>query len=480
MTDLAAEFASDLGDLRRTERLIRLGTALAERPTEPFPALLDEAELEACYRLMNSDDLDEVDVSHAHREQSLARAHAAGVVLALHDTTQFSFPLRDDDRMREGLERVGPKTQGFKAHVTLLVSEADRREPLGVACWRPYVRRSELADEYVPFWEERGGLFDNESLRWQYNIDDTERRLTGCDVIHLTDREGDQYGLLASLVGNGQRFVLRHRVDRKLDDGSSLRQALEAAPESAPRRHVRISRRSRFAEVGCRPKAHPRREARDVELRLTARSVTLKRAQDPPCHLSAEQWQQVAPTIEVNVVQAQEVNPPEGEQPVDWVLMTSEPIDDGEAIERVVDIYRARWLIEEYFKAVKSGCAYEKRQSESASALLKVLAVTLPIAWRLLQIRHQAVYAPQRPATDLFSAFELMLLKHMTPGYRWPDGPPTAADALWALAKLGGHQGRRSPPGWAVLGRGFRDFLQYVEGANAMRRLMEAQDVIES
>lgn len=480
MTDLAAEFASDLGDLRRTERLIRLGTALAKRPTAPFPSLLDEAELEGCYRLMNSDEVDEVDLFHAHRERTAARARDAGVVLALHDTTQFSFPLRDDDRMRDGLERVGLKTQGFKAHMTLLVSGADLREPLGVVACRPYVRRSKLADEHVPFWEERGGLFANESQRWLQNIEETERRLTGCRVIHVGDRESDQYGLLAHLVRNGLGFVFRHRVDRNLADGSSLLEALESAPECAPRRSIRIGRRSRFADVGGRRKAHPPREARDVELQLTATTVTLQRALCAPADLTAAQWKEVEPTLTINIVRAREVNPPEDEQPVDWILMTSEPIDTPEVVERVVDIYRTRWLIEEYFKAIKSGCAYEKRQSESASALLKVLSVTLPNAWRLLRLRYKAVYAPQCPARDLLSGFELTLLKHMTPKYRWPDGPPTAADALWAIAMLGGHQKRRGPPGWIVLGRGFRRFLQNVEGANAMRRLMEAQDVIES
>lgn len=480
MTDIATEFASNLGDLRRSMRLIELGVAMSERPTEPFPSMFDDAQLESCYRLMNNDDVDEMDIYSAHREQSVARARAAGAVLVLHDTTEFSFPLRDDDRMRDGLERISFRTQGFRAHVSLAVSATDLRAPLGVVAWRPYVRRSALADEHVPFWEMREGLFENESRRWDENIEDSEQRLSECSLIHVTDREGDRYELLAALIERGSRFVIRHRVDRKLADGSSLRAALESAPELGSRRRVPINRRSQFPEVGTRKQAHPAREARTVELKLSATTVEVKRAQDPPADLTRAQWTQVAPTTTINIVRAREVDPPEGEQPVDWVLMTTEPIDTSEAVERVVDIYRARWLVEEYFKAIKTGCAYEKRQAESAATLLNVLAVTLPIAWRLLQIRHLAVYAPGRPATDLLSMFELALLRQMTPKYRWPDTAPTASDALMAIAMLGGHYRRKQAPGWIVLGRGFSRFLELVEGAEAMRKLMAAQDVIES
>ena len=104
----------------------------------------------------------------------------------------------------------------------------------------------------------------------------------------------------------------------------------------------------------------------------------------------------------MNVVRVWETDPPRGQPAVQWVLLTSEKIGSAAALQRVVDIYRKRWLIEEYFKALKTGCSLEKRQVGSFDALQKVRALLAPIAYRLLRLRalhRHAEDAPPQPAS---------------------------------------------------------------------------------
>jgi DDE family transposase len=74
--------------------------------------------------------------------------------------------------------------------------------------------------------------------------------------------------------------------------------------------------------------------------------------------------------LTLNVVRVWEPKPPRGAPAVCWMLYTSEPIDTAEQLLTIVDQYRSRWVIEEFFKALKTGCAFEKRQLESYRAPL--------------------------------------------------------------------------------------------------------------
>ncbi len=151
-----------------------------------------------------------------------------------------------------------------------------------------------------------------------------------------------------------------------------------------------------------------------------------------------------------------EVDAPQGCEPVEWRLWTTLPVETAEQILYIVDVYRARWLIEEYFKALKTGCALQKRQQESSDSLHNVLALLMPVAYRLLRMRHVARYSPQAAASTVLTSTQLEVLAALRPN--WPSAP-TARDALLAVAALGGHIKNNGEPGWQVLGRGFRDLL---------------------
>jgi hypothetical protein len=177
--------------------------------------------------------------------------------------------------------------------------------------------------------------------------------------------------------------------------------------------------------------------------------VDLKRPADAP--------KASASALRVNVIHVFERKPPQGEPAVEWFLLTNLPIDTDEAIAFAVDCYRARWMIEEFFKALKTGCQFEKRQLESAHSLLNALAILTPVAWRLLLLRHLARSDTRAPAS---SALTLQQMEVLTAVAKKPLPPrPTARDAMLAVAALGGHLKSNGDPGWLVLGRGMHDLL---------------------
>jgi hypothetical protein len=260
------------------------------------------------------------------------------------------------------------------------------------------------------------------------------------------DREGDAYSLMIELATAKRDFVIRSAHDRVLDGPiRKLREAARLAP-TVIEREVQLS--ARRNSPGPKGKQFPARRARMVRLSLAATEVVLA-PKVPGAGLPKR--------LPLQLVHVLELWPPYGQQPVEWLLLTTLPVDTPEALAFVVDAYRARWMIEEYFKALKTGCQYEQRQLESAHALLNALAVLVPVAWRLLLLRHLAREHDARPATDALTVAQVELLKAV--GKKPLPERPTVRDALLAVAALGGHIKNNGEPGWLVLGRGFRDLL---------------------
>ena len=172
--------------------------------------------------------------------------------------------------------------------------------------------------------------------------------------------------------------------------------------------------------------------------------------------------------LSVNVVEVYEVAPPRGAEPINWILATTEPIDTIDDIHTVVLLYGARWLIEEYFKALKTGCAIGTRQLESYDAMINLLAILAPIAWQMLALRDWARRVPDAPASVVLSPTQLQVLRHCGNVTLPPN--PTVRQALFALAAMGGHHISREP-GWLVLGRGMEKLLTLEAGWSAYQML---------
>jgi hypothetical protein len=450
LEDIGAEYrGAVLGDKRRSKRLERIAGELARNPGLSFPeAMESEGQLEGLYRFLNNDDVTFEAVHAPHAEQTRLRCQAHDQVLVLHDTTVLKF-----NGDREGLGRIhdAGAARGFRLHASLAVTPD--RVPLGVLGGETWARttppRRDMNRRHMRADPQR------ESLRWGRAVRACEQRLQRPAVaIHVMDREGDNYDLLSELSAAQARFVIRLSHNRALaGEREKLREVAGRAP-ALFRREVHVSPRA----VGRPKDHHAARPAREATLEVSATAVQLSR--------SSNFAPGSPPSLKVHVVTVLERDCPNGEEPIAWYLVTGEPIDTAEQVAQVVDAYRARWMIEELFKALKTGCQIEKRQMESYEALRIALALFLPIAVRLLALRDAARAEPEQPCSAL-TPTQLQLLR--TCGRKPLSAMPTNREVYSALAALGGHLRSNGEPGWIVLGRAYEKLLVLEQGWLAAR-----------
>lgn len=459
-TSLACEYAdAPLRDRRLNARLMRIVAALEAHPDLSFPrAMGNDGELEGFYRFVGNEKVTLAELVEPHVRATVERGRAEGEVLVVHDTTDFRFR---GEAAREGLGTVNRNDQGFLGHFALALSADGERRPLGVLGVEAWTR-----DKPTPTMLLKRGQVDykgaraltSEEARWGRLVETVEATAAASGpLIHLMDSEADNYDLLAKLVGNGRRFVLRLCYDRVLaqpllpPEAPRKTKAFIAARPVVCERTVRLARR-RAGKTKYSKRTPPRAE-REATLAFRAAAVTLQRP--PYCTASP-------PTLTLNVVGVTEVDAPAEVEPVEWVLLTTESIATEADVLRIVDYYRARWVVEEYFKALKTGCAFEKRQLESLDSLLRALGIFVPIAWSLLRLRALSRTDPDAPAGTVLTPLQQEVLKRDRRTRTLPQ--TTARDALLAVARLGGHLRSNGEPGWQTLGFGYNRLLALEEG----------------
>jgi hypothetical protein len=454
--DIEAEYAeAPLGDARLSARLPKLAGKLSAKPDAGFPKALTASELEAFYRFIGNDAVSPEAILAPHLAATIRRCIDAKLALVAHDTTEFGY-----STAREGMGRVTDEGTGFFAHFSLAVAADGLRDPLGVLNLRTHTRTGKPKRKSGRHTEMRP-VDERESFRWQQGVDAAEDAVAGAvPIVHLMDREADSFSLFAHMVARGARFVIRIRANRKLDETEKLFEHMGEMKEVISR-EVPITARSKQSSGGSR-KVHPLREARVATLQFAAGEIRLPVPNPKPrteVPLPSE--------LTLRVVHVREKDAPEGAEPIDWKLITTEPIDERSDIEAIVDFYRARWLIEEFFKALKTGCSMEKRQLESLEVMLNALAIFTPIAVGLLKLRYLSRHAPKVSADQVLGPLQLRILAKKVGLVL----PASALDAALAVARLGGHLKRNGPPGWMVLGRGYTELLALEEGARIVLNL---------
>lgn len=456
--DIADEFAgAELGDVRRTKRLQQVARAVSGLPAAGFPKMVkSDSELEAVYRFFSNDEVESADVLAAHIAETMKRAKQAPLCLVVHDTTSFEFK----GEPREGMGFTNSKDSGFHAHYSIAVLPGEERLPLGVCGLEHFVRKERKKKRRKPHSYYTSQDPERESLRWFRMLDAVEDLRDGFECIHVMDREGDIFDLMAAAIGRQARFIIRGDKERALADGAGHLQDVLKQLEKRTSRRVEVS--ARFATKRHQLIPGRRavvRKARTAELSIGSSTVELRRPKTG--HAEAN-------SVKVNVVYVWEESPPKNEEAIDWLLVTTEPVESVQDLHAIVDNYRSRWVVEDFFKSIKTGCAFEKRQLESYKALTNALAVFSVVAWRLLLARSLARNGPDAPATSAFSKVQLALLKHHL---NLRKLPATARDAMLAVARMGGHIKNNGDPGWLTLGRGFEELLVLEAGFNIARKI---------
>lgn len=446
---LAAEVAgSNFDDERLNKRLRAVVAGLAVEPWRSLPRSFDPAGLEGAYRFFSNPRVTPDDILSSHVEATRARCASAGDFLVIHDSTKFSYRY---DGEREGLGRAqrgnAKSMQMFFAHASLAIAADGTRRPLGVAALETWVRGSTAS-----------GV---EYQRWERQVRVASERLDGHDrAIHIMDREADDYDMFTSLMRDGHRFVVRSQHNRWLEqDGPSRLHDVFAQLECTVSRDAPLSRR-KPSRNPVNNKIHPPRAARTTRLNVAAATVALKRPQSRRAHVVTADLPR---SLQINVVRVWEPAPPEGAEGVEWFLYTTEPIETAEQQLAIVDHYRARWTIEEYFKALKTGCDFEKRQLQDYESLINLLATFAPIAYQLLLIRSEARRVPDESALTVLTADHIDVLRAKGRTKLSPN--PTNREVYLAIAILGGHiKYSKTDPGWLTLARGLEDLELLTEG----------------
>ncbi len=439
----------DLGDKRREGRVLEVVTQLAGRPGASLPAACgDLAGLKATYRLLANEAVSREALLAGHLQATWARVAAEPVVLVVQDTTDLDF---SSHKATVGLGRVGNgHGRGLYAHSSLAITP--QRLPLGLLGQQVWARPLDQPVSTVS--HKQRAIVDKESVKWLDGLavlDVAPTQAPATQLVSVGDREADVYELFCASRPPNVALLIRATQDRLTEQ---LRPAAEQ-PARGRRRHYTLR-----AWLGTQPGLPqtvdvPRRgphRPRTAQVVLRWGQVTLR----PPAH------RPTAPQVPVTfwAVWVQEVGAPVGVEPLDWLLLTTLPVQADADAQRLVDYYLCRWGIEVWHKVLKSGCAFEQRQLGSAANLQRALSLYSVVAWWVLYATLLARLTPQVPCTVLLELEEWQTLycaihKTTTP----PATPPSLGQAVRWIAQLGGFLGRKGDgdPGplliWQGLGR---------------------------
>jgi Transposase DNA-binding/Transposase DDE domain len=437
---------AELGDPRMVRRAVALAEALAEAPNESLPKIwATPAELEAAYRFLRNPRTEFEALVGAFQQVTRERALEARRILAIHDTTDCECPAADPDEV--GYLQTGKP--GFYVHHTLVVGCNDVISPLGII-WSQLWGRAQRTTKRGPNLpgSALAKMKERESDRWLEGVSETTAWAQGCEqVIHVMDREADNYRLYEHLRQLGADFIIRMRHDRRIDDG-----VLTEALYDAPVKFTRVVPLSRRRAKTMPSYTHQGRDAREASLVVRSATISIL----PPNYMGDSE------SIELNVVQVLEEDPPEGEEPIAWVLATSLPVKTPAQVATILDFYRARWLIEEFHKALKTGCLVEKRQLESFESITTLLALCYPIACEILRLRSHARQTHVLASAVMRPSLLKCLRQH--PKARPLSKEPSMEEALAVIAGLGGHIKHNGPPGWQTIAAGYMTIQEFERG----------------
>lgn len=438
---------ADLGDVRRTARLVQLATVLGAQPSASLPeASNDSATLKAAYRFFDNHYVRADAMLESHILSTLRRMQAVELVLAPQDTTYLDWTGHPHT---EGLGPLAVSShRGLIAHTTLALTA--ERVPLGVLHQQVWVR-----DPHVQRNQDHKDrpIDDKESQKWLTSLEALIAARRECPQTHFVsigDREADVYDLFLMQRPVGVDLLVRAAQDRKAEHPERYLWAAMATAAVAATVTIQVGKRGK-------------QRAREATLTVRHQQITLR----PPNSRAKDKL----PSITVWAVWAIERQPPVGEEPIEWLLLTTVPIATSEdALERL-EWYAARWGIEVWHKVLKSGCVIEERQLESAARLERCLTLYSVIAWRIIYATMLSRAAPEVPCTVLLEQEEWQALYCRIHRVALaPAKVPSLRQAVRWIAQLGGFVGRKgdSEPGVTVLWKGF----QHLVDTTAMYQIM--------
>jgi len=440
----------DLGDARRTKRAVKFAAQVATHPDGSTPTQTEVwADCKAAYRLFDQDDVTFDALCAAHWKLTRERARAGGTWLLIGDTTEISIGLQ---RNVSGLGPTGDGIgQGFLLHSSLMI-DAESGEIAGLAGGELFHRQPVPKNETLTQRKNRA----RESEVWGRVIDLVGPPPESARFIHVFDRGADNFEVFCHLQQQQSDWVVRvaqkHRI--VMDENGCRTPIQELVAQQASSGMYELSLRA--------TKDQPARTAM-IEVRFAPLRMPVPSPKTPflrECGIA---------DIAMWAVEAREVNAPKNvEEPLHWLLLTSEPVQEFDDAWRVIGWYEMRPIVEDYHKCIKTGCRLEHRQYATSDRLERVTGLLSVVAVRLLQLKFVARADPDRPAARVVPRPWLRMLNALRKGRHEID---TVGKFFRSLAMLGGFLGRKSDgqPGWITIWRGLEKLLLCIRGVDAMR-----------
>ena len=449
MTFGEAQFgAAQLGDRRRTARLVELANRMANHPGGTLPDKVNSpASLKGLYRLMDCAEVTHRSVLEAPRQRTLEQMAAAeGTVLVIHDGSELDFT---------GLKSIATLGQignggnrGYVAHNVLAVV-AETREVLGLAfqhlAKRPKVTQKETR-------KERQQRADRESRWWKTASKQIPAPAPGRLQVEVADRAPTCWSSWILWSPRGSTTWCVRSTTAAFPWETGRKRSCTTLPANFRKEDAVLWKWRRRPDV-----------RRTATVAVSWAKVTVLIPKQPRGEVRGV-------PLTTWVVRVAEIDPPADVEPLEWILLTNVPVNDlADANERI-DWYRCRWIVEEYHKALKTGCQIEDMQFTREDRLQPAIALISVVAVSLLQLRDASRRpdAETRLATALFPVLLVMVLSLWRYGKQRTD--LTVHDFCYALARLGGHQNRKGDhrPGWLVLWRGWTKLQAMAEHASAL------------
>lgn len=453
--------ACDFNDQRLLQRMQLILSRLGQNPMASIKsAFRGWAEVIGAYRFLSNKRTSVEGVIGPHREATLLRVREHERVLHVQDTTELDYT------SKKKLEGTGPLSeifrQGLFAHNHLVLTP--ERLLLGVWDTKIYAR-DENEHGKAPQRRQKP-IEQKESYRWLegYRAACELAGRSGVQAISCADREGDIYEIFQEWSEGLERgetvadWLIRSNQDRACQNQEQEKafEKLHGKVASGPllgTLTVEVKAKEQYKKVkGSRKKV--RRSARTATLEVRAASLTLR----PPFRKGAKLRE-----VKFQVVMAAEKNPPSGEDPIVWILLTSLPVPDFAAAFEIVELYRVRWEIEVFHRVLKTGCKVEQLQLKDAEAIKVAVALYMVVAWRVLYVMRLGRDCPNLPVDAVFEPDEWQSLWVICHGEEALKTKPTLGEFVAKVAEFGGFLSRKADghPGPQALWQGLtrlRDF----------------------
>jgi hypothetical protein len=461
---IAKELAAiDLGDVRLNRRAGQVLARLLESPlASPTAAMHGWAEMVGAYRLLDHPECTLEAILQAHRQPVLERVRTQSRVLLIQDTTELDYSSKTKQAGRGPLGEAD--RQGYFLHTQWAVSE--HRLPLGSWGWQIHARDPEVG---IASERKKKPIEEKESYRWLEGYRaacDLAEQAPGVEVISCADREADVYEVFVEWQQRRQNslpvaeWLIRCNQNRAIlqsDAEPMTRSALGQAESLIEEVRQTPAIGGLCFEIGTKEqlkklKGNRRRsvrEGRRVRQEIRAQRVSL-RPPDRPDHK--------LPSVSIWVVMATEVDPPPGQDPINWTLLTSKPVEDLDQALEVIQWYQVRWEIEVFHRVLKSGCKVEELQFKKDIRIKPIIALYAIVAWRILYLTKLGRECPELPCDVVFAEEEWKSICLIRRGPQGLLKKPSLQEMILLIASFGGHIGRRGdgPPGPEAMWRGMQ------------------------